>query len=151
MIIIKTIILLTIFASSSALGIMLANRYKDRVLDLKQMRSALNIMKTKITYTYDPLPQIFIEISDKFNNSIRRNLQNSKSKKISAGEAWKYALDQSKTNMKEEDIKVLINLEKLLRKNRYRRTTKRNRANRKIYRRANCTCRRGAKEKCKTI
>lgn len=80
MIIIKTIILLTIFASSSALGIMLANRYKDRVLELKQMRSALNIMKTKITYTYDPLPQIFIEISDKFNNSIRRNIQDSKFK-----------------------------------------------------------------------
>ncbi|MCI8519504.1 MAG: hypothetical protein HFJ51_05500 [Clostridia bacterium] len=45
-------------------------------------------------------------------------------KELSAGEAWKYALDQSKTNMKEDDIKVLINLEKLLRKNRYRWTVK---------------------------
>ena len=74
MIAIKSIILLAIFISSSYLGIMLANKYKERVLDLKQIRSALNILKTKITYTYDPLPQIFIEMSDKFNNNIRRNL-----------------------------------------------------------------------------
>lgn len=32
----------------------------------------------------------------------------------SAGEAWKNALEESKTNLKEEDIKVLKNLSKLL-------------------------------------
>lgn len=40
-------------------------------------------------------------------------------KETSAGEAWRYALETSKTNMKQEDIKVIINLEKLLRKNRH--------------------------------
>ena len=33
---------------------------------------------------------------------------------LSAGEAWKYSIQNSKTNMKEEDLKVLENLEKLL-------------------------------------
>lgn len=33
---------------------------------------------------------------------------------MSAGEAWKYGIQNSKTNLKEEDLKVLENLEKLL-------------------------------------
>lgn len=33
---------------------------------------------------------------------------------MSAGEAWKCGIQSSKTNLKEEDLKVLENLEKLL-------------------------------------
>lgn len=71
MIIIKWIILFSIFIISSLIGTVLANKYRERVKDLKQVRSALNILKTKIEYTYEPLPQIFAEISDEFNNNIR--------------------------------------------------------------------------------
>ena len=74
MIIIKMIILISIFLTSSSLGILFANKYKARVKDLKQVRSALNILKTKIEYTYEPLPQIFSEIACEFNNNIRRNI-----------------------------------------------------------------------------
>ena len=35
-------------------------------------------------------------------------------KELSAGEAWKYAVNETETNLKEEDLKVLQNLEKLL-------------------------------------
>lgn len=73
MIIIKGFILLSIFISTSLLGITLSNKYKDRVRDLKEARSALNMLKTKIQYTYDPLPQIFIDISSKYKTKIRRN------------------------------------------------------------------------------
>lgn len=67
MIILKLIILLAILIISSILGIMFANKYKDRVNDLKEIKSALNILKTKIEYTYEPLPQIFEEIGKKFD------------------------------------------------------------------------------------
>lgn len=33
---------------------------------------------------------------------------------MSAGEAWKYAIQNSQTNMKKEDLIILENLEKLL-------------------------------------
>ena len=66
MIIIKTIILISILASSTILGISLANKYKTRVKDLKEIRSSLNMFKTKISYTYEPLPEIFLEIGEKF-------------------------------------------------------------------------------------
>lgn len=66
MIIIKCLVLLSIFVVSSFLGIILSNRYKERVKDLKEMRSALNMLKTKIEYTYQPLPQVFMDIQNSF-------------------------------------------------------------------------------------
>ncbi len=71
MIIIKCILLLVILIISSLLGILFANKYKERVNELKQIRSALNMIKTKIQYTYQPLPEIFLEISQKFEGNIR--------------------------------------------------------------------------------
>ncbi len=74
MLILKYIILLLVFGITILLGLALANKYKDRVKELKEIRSALNILKTKITYTYNPLPQIFLEISNQFCKSpIREN------------------------------------------------------------------------------
>ena len=57
MIVIKWIILLSIFLISSLLGIMFANKYKDREKE----------------YTYEPLPQIFLDIGKEFDNEVRRN------------------------------------------------------------------------------
>lgn len=116
MIIVKWVILLAIFLISSLLGIMFANKYKNRVNDLKQIRRALNIFKTKIKYTYEPLPQIFMNIANEFGDEIGEIFKTASinMKEFSAGEAWKYAIQNSKTNMNEEDLKVLENLEKLL-------------------------------------
>lgn len=59
---------------------MLANKYKYRVNDLKKISSALNILKTKIEYTYEPLPKIFSDISREFNSPVRKNFWSSKRK-----------------------------------------------------------------------
>lgn len=74
MIIIKGTILLAILLISTILGIAIANKYKERVKDLKEVKSALNMLKTKIEYTYQPLPQIFLEIGSKFEDRIRKHL-----------------------------------------------------------------------------
>lgn len=37
-----------------------------------------------------------------------------KMENVPAGEAWRYGIENSKTNMQEDDLKVLLNLEKLL-------------------------------------
>ena len=73
MIIIKWIILLLILLVCSFLGMAFANTYKERVNDLKQIKMALNILKTKIEYTYEPLPQIFLSLSKEFEGGIREN------------------------------------------------------------------------------
>ncbi len=71
MIVIKWIILLLILLVCSLLGVAIANTYKERVNDLKQMKMALNVLKTKIEYTYEPLPQIFLSLSKQFEGGIR--------------------------------------------------------------------------------
>ena len=116
MIFIKWTILFAIFFISTAIGISIADRYKNRVNDLKNIRNILNILETKIKFTYEPLPQIFEEISNEFTGEVSRIFQIAKEKmlELSAGEAWHFAIENSNTNMNEEDLNLLNGLEKLL-------------------------------------
>ena len=116
MVFIKYIILFFIFMSVSYIGLALASRYKSRVRDLKNIRNILNIIETKIKYTYEPLPQIFLEISQEFTGGISELFKTSveQMKSVSAGEAWKYALECSNTSLNSEDLEILKKLENLL-------------------------------------
>ena len=116
MLFIKSIILILILVLSSILGLAMANKFKCRVRDLKTMRNILNILETKIKYTYEPLPQIFDDIAKEFNSPIGEifKVAKDKMKEVSAGEAWNFGLVNSNTSMNKEDINVLKNLEKLL-------------------------------------
>ena len=40
-----------------------ANIFKDRLEELEEIKNALNIFKSKIKFTYEPIPEIFKEIS----------------------------------------------------------------------------------------
>lgn len=116
MLYVKGIMLISVFVITTFLGLMMANKFKDRVKDLKAIRSILNIIETKIKYTYEPLPQIFEDISNKYNGSIGEMFKMSKNmmKQLSADEAWAFALDRSNTNMNIEDLEILKNLDKML-------------------------------------
>ena len=59
----KYILLLAIFALSTAIGLLIAKSYQNRVVELKEFKNILNIMKTKIKFTYEPLAEIFKQIS----------------------------------------------------------------------------------------
>ena len=119
--IVKMILLFGIFSASSMVGILIANQYSERMQELKEMKSALNIFKTKIQFTYEPIAKIFQDIA----NTLATSCQNVSriflltSKKIQeeqkeAGKAWKESLQESAHAMKQEDIQVLENLANLL-------------------------------------
>ena len=116
MIIIKILILLLIFISTSFVGILISNKYKNRVIELKEVKNALNIFETKIKFTYEPIPEIFREISNNINPNIGYifSTASSKMEKLSAKDAWEQALDSVDTNLKPEDLKVIKDLGKLL-------------------------------------
>lgn len=116
MIFIKSILLLSVFSITTFLGLAMANRYKERVKDLKSILSILNIIETKIKYTYEPLPQIFEDISKQFKASIGNifKMAKDKMKQVSAGDAWEYAIENSSSNMSEEDLSILKNLNKMI-------------------------------------
>lgn len=108
--------LIIILLLSSYLGIMISNKYKNRVIELKEIKKALNMFETKIKYTYETIPDIFLEISENmiYNISNIFKISSENMKYITAKEAWVQAVENSKTNMTKEDIDVIKGLGKLL-------------------------------------
>ena len=60
---IKYILLVAIFGLSTAIGLVISKTYENRVVEFKEFKNILNIMKTKIKFTYEPLAEIFKYIS----------------------------------------------------------------------------------------
>ena len=116
MIIIKYIILIMLLFSSSYIGILISNRYKSRVKELKEMKTFLSIFETKIKLTYEPIPKIFEELGKKEKSNISYIFKKASQNMIDmqAGEAWEKALEIKNTNLKKEDIEVLKGLSNLL-------------------------------------
>lgn len=112
----KIIIYSFIFLSCSLIGILISKKYSNRVNELKEFKNALNIFKTKIRYTYEPIPDIFIEISENINSNISNVFKTAaeKMKICAAGEAWDLALKIDDLNIDDEDRNALKNLGKLL-------------------------------------
>ena len=67
---IKCVILVLLFASSSYIGVLIAKKYQARVRELKEMKASLAIFATKIKLTYEPIPQIFQELAYKQQSNI---------------------------------------------------------------------------------
>ena len=67
---IKFFLLICIFITSLYIGLLISQKYANRVKELKEMKSALNIFETKIKFTYASIPEIFEEISKQMDKSI---------------------------------------------------------------------------------
>lgn len=113
---IKIIIYIFIFGSCALIGMLVSKKYINRVNELKEFKNALNIFKTKISYTYEPIPEIFTEIAESINSKISLVFRQAAGAmdKITAGEAWDIALTINNLNINEEDRNTLKNLSKLL-------------------------------------
>ena len=100
MIIFKYIIIFMIFLISTIIGYLISKKYSSRVQELKEMQNAINILESKIKFTYEPLPEIFIQISTLLNNNIGEIFKNAsntiKQKRVNI--AWEEALTNSQTN-----------------------------------------------------
>ena len=116
MLLVKILIYSFIFLSCSLIGILISKKYSNRVNELNDFKNALNMFKTKIRYTYAPLPEIFEEISQNLDSNISRVFKKASEKMAicPAGEAWNLALKIEDLNIDDEDKNVLKNLSKLL-------------------------------------
>lgn len=112
----KYFILFLILMSSTLIGKYLSKRYLYRLEELEEMNTALNIFKSKVKFTYEPIPQIFEEISKGINKNVSNIfiLAKEKMKQENANVAWEEAIKESNTNLKDEDKHVLKTLSKLL-------------------------------------
>ena len=114
--IIKYFMLLLVIITSSLIGRCIAKKYSYRLEELEEIKNILNVFKSKIRFTYEPIPEIFREIASNAQENIgqifekaEKNMQD-----FSAGEAWEKAVQTSETNLTNEDLHVLLMLSKML-------------------------------------
>ena len=117
--IIKYCMLFFVFILSVLIGRYISQKYRYRLEELEEMKNALNIFKSKIKFTYEPIPEIFQEISKNTNYNISKlfkkateNMQNE-----TASLAWETAIDEFSSNLNKEDKHAIKTLSKLLRNN----------------------------------
>lgn len=114
--IIKYFILFLILILSTLIGKFLSKKYVYRLEELEDMKNALNILKTKIKFTYEPIPEVFEEISKNVNKNVGNifTLAKEKMKDESASKAWELAVEKTECNLKKDDKKIIKTLSKLL-------------------------------------
>ena len=130
MIILKLICLFLIFFISMKIGFIMANRYKLRLNNLENIKTSLNLFKTKIEYTNDTVTQVFNQISkiiyeDK-ENIFKNTITNLEKDKLY--ENWQKCLLNEKI-LKEDDKQILKIFGKNLGKLDKKRTNQSNRRN----------------------
>lgn len=94
----------------------MSKKYSNRLRELKEMRKAFNFFEEKIKFTYEPIPDVFEEISHKVQDNIGEIFYNS-SKSMeneSAGVAWEKAVDEANNNFTKEDKDIIKGLAKML-------------------------------------
>ena len=124
--IIKYTMLFLIFISSALIGKYISQQYLYRLKELEEIKNALNIFKSKIKFTYEPIPEIFEEISENTSPNISNLFVQAKEKmKVkTAAIAWEEVTDGYVGNLNQEDKQAIKTLSKLLRNNRCGRAIK---------------------------
>ena len=112
----KYILLLIIFGLSTSIGMAIAKAYGNRVDELKEFKNILNIMKTKIKFTYEPLGEIFKQIA-KDNDTEIEKIFGQMANQITyyqAKDVWENCIQDADISIKQEDKDILKKLGKLL-------------------------------------
>ncbi len=113
---VKYILLISIFSLSTAIGILVSKMYENRVLELKEFKNVLNIIKTKIKFTYEPLAEIFKQISKDNSTKVEKIFNNiaKKMEFIQVKSAWENSIQEADISINQEDKDILKKLGKLL-------------------------------------
>lgn len=118
MYVLKLILLVIVFGTSSVIGILISKKYSNRVKILKDLKNALSIFEVKINFSFETIPEIFTEISKKITGVAGKifsdTVKNIETKNMSAGEAWERSVEDNGECLKTEDLNCIKSLGKLL-------------------------------------
>lgn len=116
MFLIKCIIFILIFSLSTYIGILISKQYSNRVNELSEFKIALNILKTKIRYTNEPLYNIFKEISGSLKGNVSNLFKNTckNMQRDLASIAWENAIENEPLSIKKDDRQALKTMGKML-------------------------------------
>lgn len=117
LLIIKIVGLFLIVLLSSFIGCMVANKYNFRVKELEDIISALDLLETRVKYTYDTIADSFEFVADNMKTKAYRIFMNAaamlkENRNMSAGDIFRIACDEEGNflNMTKEDLEVLKGL-----------------------------------------
>ena len=116
MYIIKLVLLLAVFGTSTIIGILISKKYSNRLNILKDIKNGLNIFEVKINFSCETIPEIFTEISKKIKGTAGKIFSDTVEymDTMLVGNSWEKALECNSENLKKEDINSLKALGKLL-------------------------------------
>lgn len=115
--IIKISLLVMVLVVSTMIGFFISNKFSERVKELEDLATALELFETKISYTYDSLIDTFTYISENLKTKIYRiffitaeHLRENKN--LSAGEIFRNVIDEEKIflELNKKDIEIIKNL-----------------------------------------
>lgn len=114
--VIKYILLVAIFGLSTAIGLAISKSYGNRVIELKEFKNILNVMKTKIKFTYEPLAEIFKQIANKNETNVERifGQMANQINYYQTREVWENCIQEADISINQEDKDILKKLGKLL-------------------------------------
>ena len=111
----KWVILVGILFICTSIGRLKAKSYQNRVEALKKLKSSLEMLKSKIDFTYEPIQEIFKEISKivyaNEENIFEKTLQ--QMKQHSVAESWNIAVEEN-IDLNQEDKATIKMFGKLL-------------------------------------
>ncbi len=117
LIVCKILFLFSIFVLSTMIGSLVAKRYLSRVKELEELISALEILESRMNYTYDTIPEIFDFIARHLKTNVKNIFEYSAEKigmdkNYSAGELFNATIDEEKIllELNETDIDILKGL-----------------------------------------
>ena len=113
--ILKMMMLFLVFGICTMLGILKAKYYDARVEELKKMNNALEMMKSKIEFTYAPIKDIFAEVTKVVYSNEENIFQNTANLMDQKGisESWNRAVEEE-IKLSKEDRATLKMFGKLL-------------------------------------
>ena len=116
MIVVKLIDIALIISICGYLGFSKSHKFYIRVKNLKDIKNSLNIFKSKIEFTYEPIKDIFEEISkvvyqDK-ENIFKMFCENINSNDTSI--LWNDVVENSKMEFSKDDKEIIKMLGKML-------------------------------------
>lgn len=114
--IIKMLLGISIIFCSCKIGILISRKYIYRLDELEEIKNDFQIIENKIKYTYEPLENIFTDISklsspniSEFFITVAGNIKNKGTEK-----AWKEAIRNLESSLTKEDKEVLEEFGRLL-------------------------------------
>lgn len=116
MLYLKILNMISIICICSYIGIDKSKTFSTRVFKLRNLKNSFNIFKTKLEFTYEPIKEIFTEISEivykNKNNIFKSYVENMKNGNFE--DAWTLAVAENSFSLSKDDIKIISSFGNLL-------------------------------------